>query len=261
VLDRQAWEYIHRGQLLGRDGQVRGLDKVLIYLVIRIVWTFERHIFCWSIYTTDIMNRHSISGNNAEQVLQLQISDLHNNLVVMGTNVGAGPGALNQVTTGNVMVGASAGYVCSGGSNNTFLASNTAFKPGVGYYNGSIAFGTGAVITNYNQLMVATNVTQAYTGYPSWNLYQNGTVVTLIEQASNGAQWLTSVGLFITPAKAGNTFQWKFQFSSGKQPWLLLARVDDSPWVHCIIEATTVDNCEVLSQARGPIYDRERLQG
>jgi len=59
---------------------------------------------------------------------------------------------------------------------------------------------------------------QAYTGYPSWNLYQNGTVVTLIEQASNGTQWLTSVGLFIIPAKAGNTFQWKFQFVDDSSP-------------------------------------------
>jgi len=59
---------------------------------------------------------------------------------------------------------------------------------------------------------------QYYTGYPSWNLYQNGTVVTLIEQASNGAQWLTSVGPFITPAKAGNTFQWKFQFVDDSSP-------------------------------------------
>jgi len=50
---------------------------------------------------------------------------------------------------------------------------------------------------------------QNYTGYPVWNLYQNGTIVTVIEEASNGTQWLTSVGPFITPAKAGNTFQWK----------------------------------------------------
>jgi len=126
------------------------------------------------------MNRCSISGNNTQQVLQSQITDLQDNLV-MGTNIGAGPGALNQVTTGtsnaafrsgaggascsitrgngNVMVGASAGYSCSSGSNNTFLGSNTAFKPGVGYYNGSIALGSGATITNYKQLMVATNVT------------------------------------------------------------------------------------------------------
>jgi len=55
-------------------------------------------------------------------------------------------------------------------------------------------------------------------GYPGWNLYQNGTIVTLIEQASNGAQWLTSVGLFITPAKACNTFQWKLQFVDDSSP-------------------------------------------
>jgi len=59
---------------------------------------------------------------------------------------------------------------------------------------------------------------QNYTGYPSWNLYQNGTIITLIEQASNGAHWLTSVGPFITPAKAGNTFQWKLQFVDDPSP-------------------------------------------
>jgi len=45
------------------------------------------------------------------------------------------------------------------GSSNTFLGSNTDFRPRVTYYNGSIALGTGATITNYNQLMVASNVT------------------------------------------------------------------------------------------------------
>jgi hypothetical protein len=63
---------------------------------------------------------------------------------------------------------------------------------------------------------------QAYTGYPSWNLYQNGTIFTLIEQASNGTQWLTSVGPFITPAKAGNTFQLKLQFVDDSLPPLLV---------------------------------------
>jgi len=57
------------------------------------------------------------------------------------------------------MVGASAGSICSGGSNNTFLGSNTDFTPGVGYYSGSIALGSDAIIDNYNQLMVASNVT------------------------------------------------------------------------------------------------------
>jgi len=127
------------------------------------------------------MNRHSISGKNTEQVLQSQITNLQSNIVVTGTNLGVGPNALNLVTTGtgntaigsdaggspygittgsgNVMVGASAGSICSGGSNNTFLGSNTDFKPGVCYYSGSIALGSGAIINNYNQLMVASNVT------------------------------------------------------------------------------------------------------
>jgi len=39
---------------------------------------------------------------------------------------------------------------------------------------------------------------QNYGGYPGWNLYQDGTIVTLIEQASNGFQYLTLIGPFIT---------------------------------------------------------------
>jgi len=156
---------------------------VLIYLVLRIIWTFQCHKrFSVGVYILmDIMNRHSISGNNTEQVLQSQITDLQSNIVVSGTNIAVGPNALNQVTTGtgntaigsdaggspygiatgsgNVMVGANAGNICSGGSNNTFLGSNTDFTPGIGYYNGSIALGSGAIINNYNQLMVAPNVT------------------------------------------------------------------------------------------------------
>jgi len=127
------------------------------------------------------MNRRSISGNNTEQVLQSQITNLQSNIVVIGTNLAVGPGALEQLTTGtgntaigsdaggspygvttgggNVMVGASAGSICSSASKNTFLGSNTDFTPGVGYYSGSIALGSGAIINNYNQLMVASNVT------------------------------------------------------------------------------------------------------
>jgi hypothetical protein len=127
------------------------------------------------------MNRRSISGNHTEQVLQSQITNLQSNIVVTGTNVAVGPNALNILTTGtgntaigndaggspygvaegsgNVMVGASAGSICSGGSNNTFLGSNTDFTPRVGYFNGSIALGSGAIVDNYNQLMVAPNVT------------------------------------------------------------------------------------------------------
>jgi hypothetical protein len=74
---------------------------VLIYLVIRIIWTFQRHErFSVGVYIlTTIMNRRSISGNNTEQVLQLQITNLQSNIVVTGTNLAVGPGALNQETT------------------------------------------------------------------------------------------------------------------------------------------------------------------
>jgi len=86
---------------------------VLIYLVIGIIWTFQCHKrFSVGVYILmDIMNRHSISGNNTEQVLQSQITDLQSNFVVSGTNLGVGPNALNQVTTGmgNTAIGNDAG--------------------------------------------------------------------------------------------------------------------------------------------------------
>jgi len=93
------------------------------------------------------MNRCSISGNNTEQVLQLQITDLQSNIVVTGTNLGVGPNTLTQLTTrtnnvaiglgassgnyslttgnGNVMVGANSGQGCVTGSNNNLLGYNT----------------------------------------------------------------------------------------------------------------------------------------
>jgi len=131
------------------------------------------YIYIYIYILTNIMNRRSISGNNTEQVLQSQITNLQSNIIISGTNLGVGPNALNQVTTRmgntavgsdaggapygvaagswNVMVGANAGNICSGGSNNTILGSNTDFTPRVGYYSGSIALGSGAIINNYNQ--------------------------------------------------------------------------------------------------------------
>jgi len=66
---------------------------------------------------------------------------------------------------------------------------------------------------------------EAYLEYPSWNLYQNGTHVDIIEQASNGIQYITTLGSFITPAKAGNTFQWQFQFVDNSSPPTLVGGV------------------------------------
>jgi len=126
------------------------------------------------------MNRCSISGNNAEQVLQWQITDLQGNLFVSGTNLGVGPGTFTILTTGtdnvcigsvagggpyglnvgsqNVMVAVKSGDACITGNNNTFLRYNTAFSGGF-YYDGSIALRSGANFTAFNQLMVAPNVT------------------------------------------------------------------------------------------------------
>jgi len=78
--------------------------------------------------------------------------------IAVGSDAGSSPNGI-AAGSGNVMVGANAGNICSGGSNNTFLGSNTDFTPGVGYYSSSIALGSGAIINNYNQLMVASNVT------------------------------------------------------------------------------------------------------
>jgi hypothetical protein len=126
------------------------------------------------------MNKRSISGNNTEQVLQSQITDLQDNLVVTGTNLGVGPGTFTMLTTGtnnvaigsgavggqygiqsgnnNVMLGTNSGPGCITGSNNTFLGYNTSMSGSI-YLNGSIALGSGATITTYNQLVVAPNVT------------------------------------------------------------------------------------------------------
>jgi hypothetical protein len=166
----------------GQDCRVQGLDKLLIYLVLGFIWTFQCHKrFSVGVYIlTNIMNRCSISGNNTEQVLQSQIIDLQSNIVVTGTNLGVGSNVLTQLTTGtdnvaiglgassgnyslttcsgNVMLGANSGGGCVTGSNNTLLGYNTSMS--ASYILGSIALGTGTKITGYNQLMVAPNVTQ-----------------------------------------------------------------------------------------------------
>jgi len=301
-------------------------------MVLRIVWTSQCHKrFSVGVYIlTNIMNRRSISGNNTEQVLQLQITNLQSNIVVTGTNLGVGPSTLTQLTsgtdnvaiglgaasskydlttgTGNVMLGINSGPSCVTGSNNTFLGYNTSMY-GANYIVGSIALGANARITGYNQLMVAPNVTQfnipsltgtsagtilefdldgnmlptagtyktvaaidtaiaainapnyswftaptlsgtennftpipwgsivycnpanldittgmwtcpaaglwqftfsifyeGYLGYPSWSLYQNGKGIALIEQPSNGTQYIASLGIFISLATHSNGY-------------------------------------------------------
>jgi len=125
------------------------------------------------------MNRRSISGNNTEQVLQSQITNLQSNLVAMRTNLAVGPNALNYLSTGtnntavgntsrggqygimtgsNNVIGAGSGESCENRSNNTFLGTNTALTAGQTLFSDSIALGASAVISNSNQLMVTSNV-------------------------------------------------------------------------------------------------------
>jgi len=136
----------------------------------------------------DIMNRRSISGNNTEQVLQSQITDLQRNIVVTGTNVAVGPNALNILTTGmgNTAIVNGAGGSPYGAGGSPYGAGGSPYGAGGSPYGaggspygaggspygaggspygaggspyGSIALGFGAIVNNYNQLMVAPNVT------------------------------------------------------------------------------------------------------
>jgi len=113
-------------------------------------------------------------------VIENNLSKLQSYTVSEGTNFGVGPGVLENLTTGyqntavgngasggtygltdgnnNVMIGFNAGGRCMQGSNNTFLGANTQFTGGT-YINGSIALGEGAIISSYNQFMVASNIT------------------------------------------------------------------------------------------------------
>jgi len=59
----------------------------------------NKDLYRLGIYTTNIMNQHSISGNNTEQVLQSQITDPQDN-IVMGSNIGVGPGTFTANLSG-----------------------------------------------------------------------------------------------------------------------------------------------------------------
>jgi len=59
------------------------------------------------------------------------------------------------------MVGYNSGGTCEDGSNDTFIGTNTQLHPGEQLLCDSIALGAGVVISNYNQLMVASNVTSS----------------------------------------------------------------------------------------------------
>jgi len=56
------------------------------------------------------------------------------------------------------MVGYKSGGSCESGLNNTFLGAYTQFKPSISSINGSIGLGYDVVIDDYNQFMVALNI-------------------------------------------------------------------------------------------------------
>jgi len=125
---------------------------------------------------SEITSLKEILNNNTTNILTLE-----SYIVLDGTNFGVGPDVLNQLTTGtqntavgnlaagglyrvstgsrNVMVGYNSGGSCISGSNNTFLGTNTQFKPGISSINGSIGLGSNTIITEDNQFIVASNVT------------------------------------------------------------------------------------------------------
>jgi len=98
------------------------------------------------------------------------------------------------------MVGYNSGGTCISGSNNTFLGSNTALAPGQIYISGSIALGEGATVSDYNQLMVASNVTSFQCNISGLTPSKDSTG-TMIEYSSTGNIIPTSMGDFDSVSK------------------------------------------------------------
>jgi len=87
----------------------------------------------------------------------IQLTTGTKNIVI---GLGAASGKYGLTTgSGNVMLGVNSGLSCITGNNNTFLGYNTSMYA-ASYIDGSIALGTGAKVTGYNQFMIPPNVTQ-----------------------------------------------------------------------------------------------------
>jgi len=125
---------------------------------------------------SDITSLQESVNNNTTN-----ISTLESYIVSNGTNFGVGPGVLGNLTTGtqntvvgnwedalpytittgsnNTFIGYNTGKSCEQGSNNTFVGNNIQLTPGQTLYSGSIGLGSGVVINNSDQFVVASNVT------------------------------------------------------------------------------------------------------
>jgi len=129
-----------------------------------------------SMAQSDITSLQESVNNNTTNITTLQSytvssgtnfgfrPDVFDNLTTGTQNTAIGnsaAGGLYRLTTGsrNVMVGYNLGGSCESGSNNTFLGTNTQFKPGQSAFNEFIALGSNAIINTNNQLMVAPTIT------------------------------------------------------------------------------------------------------
>jgi len=121
------------------------------------------------------MNRRSISGNNTEQVLQTQITNLQRNIFVTGTNLGVGPGALNLLTTGtdNVAIGlgaSSSNYSLTTGSGNVMLGANSGGGCVIGSNNALLGTKILAIVAVKAFLYVGANIFTPHIAAPIYLL-------------------------------------------------------------------------------------------
>jgi len=125
---------------------------------------------------SDITSLQESVNNNSTNITTLQSYTVSN-----GTNFGVGPGVLGNLTTGtqntvvgnlkgalpytitsgsnNTFISFNAGVSCEQGSNNTFVGASVQLTPGQTLFSGSIGIGSGTIVSNSNQFVVASNVT------------------------------------------------------------------------------------------------------
>jgi len=128
-----------------------------------------------SMAQSDITSLQESVNNNTTNILTLE-----SYTVLHGTNFGVGPGVLGNLTgtqntvvgnwedalpytitsgSNNTFIGYNTGKSCEQGSNNTFVGNNIQLTPGQSLFTGSIGLGSGVVINNSDQFVVASNVT------------------------------------------------------------------------------------------------------
>jgi len=112
------------------------------------------------------------------------------------------------------MLGVNSGPACITGNNNTFLGHNTSMY-GASYIVGSIALGAGTKITGYNQLMVASNVTQfnipglvASTGTSAGTILEFDSAGNILPTAGTYKKTILAIGTAIASINAPYAMSW-----------------------------------------------------